>query len=255
MTVLIYLFKTIIISGLLCGYYLLVLRNKQFHQYNRFFLLSIPLIALLLPLLNIPIPGLSQSNSNTVKILRVIKVADWEPEVVITAHRNWMNHLLNWQNIIFTLYILVALVLFSLLIKSLFYIISISRKYNYEKLEDIKFFETTEKGTPFSFFKNIFWNNEIEVNSEKGKQVFRHELFHVKQKHTNDILFLELISVVCWFNPFFHFIKKEIKVIHEFLADQYAASSTDKYDYAALLVLQSAASKQIYITNYFLITK
>ena len=252
MTLLIYLFKTIIISALLYSYYQFFLRNGRFHQYNRFYLLSIPLIALILPLFNIPFPGLSQSNSNTgLKILKVITINEWEPEIIITAHRNWTNNLPSWHNIFFAFYIVVALVLFYLLMKSFFYIIRLSRKYDYKKIEDIKLFETSEPGTPFSFLKNIFWNNEIEIKSEKGEQVLRHELYHVKHKHTADILWMEIISIVCWFNPFFYLIKKEIKVIHEFLADEFATSSTNKYDYAELLVLQSAANKQINITNYF----
>ncbi len=252
MTMFIYLFKTIIISGLLYAYYLIFLRNKQFHQYNRFYLLSIPVISLLLPLFNIPFPGLSQSNPNAgLKILKVITINDWEPEVVITATTNWAHSIFNLQNILLAIYFIVSLLLFYLLMKSFFYIIRLSKKYKYEKIEGIKFFQTTENGTPFSFFKNIFWNHEIAMNTKKGEQVFRHELFHVKQKHTEDILLIEIITIVCWFNPFFHFIKKEIKVIHEFLADQYAASSTDKYDYSELLVFQSASTKQINITNYF----
>jgi bla regulator protein blaR1 len=252
MIILIYLLKTILISGLLFAYYWMFLRNKQFHQYNRFYLLSIPFISLCLPLFNIPFPGLSFANNNiSLKLLKVITVTDWEPEVVITAHRSWINYLLSWQNILWAIYITVVLLLFYLLMQSVFYIIRISKKYTYEKIGDIKIFQTEEAGTPFSFLKNIFWNNEIEMSSKKGEQVFRHELYHVKQKHTGDILCMELISTVCWFNPFFYLIKKEIKIIHEFLADQYAASSTNKFDYAELLVWQSAACKQLSITNYF----
>ena len=67
----------------------------------------------------------------------------------------------------------------------------------------------------------------------------------------SDILFLESIKCIFWFNPFFFLIKKEIKTIHEFLADEYATSESDKYSYAELLVWQTVKSHQINIINTF----
>ena len=66
----------------------------------------------------------------------------------------------------------------------------------------------------------------------------KHELFHIQQKHSWDIIYLELLTIICWLNPFFYFIKKEIKVIHEFLADQYASDQQNKGEYAELLLMQ-----------------
>src|SRR4029077_490104 len=137
------------------------------------------------------------------------------------------------------------------LIKSLVYITRMSRRYRYEQLDDIKFFQTNEPGTPFSFFKQVFWNRQIDLQSHEGQQIFRHELYHVRQKHSFDILLIEIITIIFWFNPFFYLIKKEIKAIHEFLADQYAASASNRYSYAELLVLQSINNKKIQLFNPF----
>ena len=93
-----------------------------------------------------------------------------------------------------------------------------------ERIDHIYFINTEEPGTPFSFFKWLFWNNKIELNSEEGQQIFRHELFHIEQKHSWDIIFMEMISIVFWINPFFYLIKKEIKTIHEFFADEFATN-------------------------------
>ncbi len=64
----------------------------------------------------------------------------------------------------------------------------------------------------------------MDLNSPAGKQILRHELFHVKQKHSLDILLLEIFSILLWFNPFCHFIRQELKAIHEYSADAYAAA-------------------------------
>jgi TonB family protein len=252
MIIILYIIKSVCISFVLFSYYSVFLRNKQFHQYNRFYLLGIAPVSLGLPLFNIPLPGISLSrHPEGLRLLKVIAVNGWEQEVIITANRGWMHTSFTWQNAAFATYGIVLLFLFYSFIRSIIYILRIRKKYPFEKIGDIRFFQTPESGTPFSFLKDIFWNEAIELKSARGKQVFLHELYHVKQHHTRDILWTELLSIVCWFNPVFHFIKKEIKVIHEFLADQYAASETDRYEYAELLVWQSAPFRQFSINHYF----
>jgi N-acetylmuramoyl-L-alanine amidase len=131
------------------------------------------------------------------------------------------------------------------------YIWRISRRYPAERIGGLTFFNTREPGTPFSFFSKIFWNNELAFNSQEGQQIFQHELFHVQQKHSSDIILTEVITALFWFNPFFRILKKELKAIHEFLADQYAISGNDRYAYAELLVLQTMKAKHLPITNHF----
>ena len=250
--IILYIIKSFLISLLLYTYYGIFLRNKQFHLYNRYYLLAIPFISLMLPFINIPIPGISFSNHpEGLKLLKVITVMDWEQEVVITSRRSWPAHLLSWQSASCAIYGMTLMLLMLAFFRSLHKIFQISRKYPFEKIQDIRLFQTREPGTPFSFLKNIFWNEDIEMRTRRGKQVFLHEFFHVKQRHTYDILWMELVSIFCWFNPVFFWVRKEIKIIHEFLADQYAITETDRYDYAELLVWESAPGKELRLNHHF----
>src|ERR1035438_680388 len=208
MSFILFLSKLIFVSCVLYCYYWFFLRNKKFHQYNRFFLLSIPALAICIPLLNVPLPGFYGTYPGTgIKLLRAVSISGWEEEVVITAKRNWLHSLLSWQNIAFTVYGVITLTILFIAARAVFHVMRLSRKYNYEKINGIKFYQTPEAGTPFSFLNHIFWNNKIDMNSESGGQILRHELYHVKQKHTTDILFMELLCAVSWFNPFFHLVK------------------------------------------------
>ncbi len=252
MNLILFLSKMILISAMLTGYYWLFLRNKKFHQYNRFFLLSIPVISICLPLLNIPIPGFYLSNQNAgIKLLQVVTISNWEEAVVITPHHNYLYSLLSAQNIGWAIFIIVATVLLIVFARNIFHIKKIASIYPHTNIEGTNFYQTDEPGTPFSFLKNIFWNNNIDISSEKGKQIFRHEMYHVKQKHTADILFMEMITIFFWFTPFFHLIKKEIKTVHEFLADQFAISECNRHDYAELLVFSALTNYQYQIGNPF----
>ena len=251
MNLVLFLSKTIIVSSVLFSYYWGFLRNEKFHHYNRFYLLSIPILSILIPLMKIPLPNFfSQGDGNGVQILRVVS-GNWEEAVVLTAQKSWFSTWLSWQNIAWGIYTIIGLILLVGILKSVFYVVQLARKYDYQKINEIKFYETTEPSTPFSFLNHIFWNQQINIDSKAGSQIFRHELYHVKQKHSTDILFMELVCTLFWFNPFFHLIKKEIKTVHEFLADQYAAAETNKYDYAELLAWQSYNQKQINLINPF----
>jgi len=127
----------------------------------------------------------------------------------------------------------------------------IKKKYPVQKLNSIYFLNTNEPGTPFSFFRWMFWNQKIDLISEKGEQVFRHELFHIEQKHSLDILYMELLATFFWINPFMHLIKREIKVIHEFLADRFAVAQSKNWEYAELLLMQSLDTQHRLANPFF----
>src|SRR5205085_331813 len=106
------------------------------------------------------------------------------------------------------------------------------RKYPKKFWEGVCFVFTNSPGTPFSFFKYIFWNTEIDIESEAGRHILKHELAHVKEKHTLDKIFLSVALIIGWCNPFLWLIKRELNVIHEFIADQKAVSDGDAHSFA-----------------------
>ncbi len=238
---LLYLTKTILISGFLFGYYWICLRNAPFHAYNRFYLLGITAISLILPFLHIQAPGwqTGDANPSAIGVLHEITAGKWEESVDPERHPGLLQAFLNGQNLVYALYLSVAGLFLIALFRSAWHIFRLSAKYHGENAGGIRVFLTTEPGTPFSFLNRIFWNSRLELGSARGKQVFNHELYHVRQKHTLDLLALEFIRAICWCNPFFHLIRKEIKATHEFLADRYATMTSDKFEYAELLVWQT----------------
>lgn len=246
-----YVAKLFICSGLLVLYYWLFLRNKQFHRYNRFYLLATVLVSLVFPFINIPL-FVSNTPSETPVFIQAIQTV-----TTITAfkHSFSLTELFNWQNTVLFIYVTGIAILLVALIKSLLYIRRIRQQYTAEKLDDLTLYNTNEQGTPFSFFKSIFWNRQISFHSKEGQQIFRHELFHIRQQHSLDNLFIEIVTCIAWFNPLFYLIKKELKAIHEFLADQYAISSSDRYAYAELLIMASIHTKQQSLTHPFFNTQ
>ncbi|HNO53598.1 MAG TPA: M56 family metallopeptidase [Chitinophagaceae bacterium] len=250
---LLYFIQVIISSGILYGFYHFVLRNTLFHKYNRYYLLASVLLSVFVPFLNIPI-YFSGNNHTTNGIVNTIFYfgMDQGKEVVVSINKSMTKvDGFNWSQILLIAYIFITLLAFLRMIVSLIKITNLKRKYPVEKIDSISFYKTNEPGTPFSFFNALFWNNKIELHSPKGQQIFRHEIFHIRQLHTVDVLFLEMVSALFWINPFFHLIKKETKAIHEFLADEFAIQSSDKWQYAELLLMQALQTQHSIVNPFF----
>jgi TonB family protein len=95
----------------------------------------------------------------------------------------------------------------------------IFRKGEEKWINNTRFIFMEEISNPFSFFNTIFINKEF-YESEPCKKVIEHEMVHIRQKHSFDVLFMEILTVLQWFNPTVWMYKSSIKTIHEFLADE-----------------------------------
>lgn len=252
MQLLLFVLKLMASSGILLGYYWLALRNRNFHRYNRFYLLAAVATSLVMPFISIDflVPAQEPAGKLLLQTFDVITVDDAAAatENTTIAASGIFSSMNFW---LATAYAAGTLFMGILLFRSASYIQRLRRRYPLQELQDLRFYLTTEPGTPFSFFKSIFWNNHIAVNSTEGQQIFRHELYHVKQQHSADLLFMELVLLLAWFNPFYYLIRRELKVIHEFLADEHAASGGDEYAYAELLVLFALQEKQQQLVHPF----
>ncbi len=129
--------------------------------------------------------------------------------------------------------------------------VAIIRKYPNQKLGQVYFLDTDAKGAPFSFFNYIIWNHEIELTSKTGQQIFQHELAHVQQKHTLDKIFLLLVLIPFWINPFFWLIRKELHAIHEFLADQQALEDGSAEDLSKMILNSLYPQQTFLLYNHF----
>lgn len=243
-----YLLKVMICSGILYGYYLLTLRNKAFHYWNRFYLLCIVLLSVTLPLVKINIVAQDESSSITaIPLVRVINTGDAYVESfhVPEASQVELTDLASLG------YGIISIGLLLMFFFTLWQIRNMIKRYEIIPMDGMSFLNTNERGTPFSFLKYIFWNREISVDSISGKQILLHEIAHVRQKHSYDKLFMQCVLVVFWSNPFFWLIRKEIGMIHEFIADREAVKDQDTAAFAAM-ILQAAFPKQSFaVGSYF----
>ncbi|HTM99096.1 MAG TPA: M56 family metallopeptidase [Pedobacter sp.] len=150
---------------------------------------------------------------------------------------------INW---VYVIYLLIALAFAIKLTFSVYKIIKIWVSAKKHLAGNITLVEVYDESTAFSFFNLLFIHPELAHQPA----VLKHEMVHIKQKHSFDVLFFELVQVICWFNPILYFIKKDIKLLHEYIADE-LTTNTDmqKHEYALFLIQNSFGLKAQPITN------
>jgi len=243
-----YLIKVTICSGILLGYYWLFLRNKIFHQYNRFYLLFTMSIAMLLPLIKINFWQQQTETNGAIRVLQAVSVGDdYMNTVVLSTHKSFWN----FQNFYPLLYWVVSLIFVLLLIRTLYLIRNLLKNYPAKQVEAITFVNTNDDSTPFSFFKYIFWNSSIDMETVTGRQIFKHEVAHIQEKHTYDKLFVNISLIFFWCNPFFWLYRKELNMIHEFIADKKAVEDSDTAAFAAMILQTAYPRHRFELTNNF----
>jgi len=244
MTVLLtYLAKVIVCSAVLYAYYYIALRNNRFHQWNRYYLVLITIVSLLTPLLKIPLPGPTPEPSAVLSYTnRIITLRE---SVIPVA-----SPLISSGTIINGLYMLVIGLLLTRILVSLFKIKKLINHSQVQQVPPYRFVKNEDIKAPFSFFTYIFWDKHTSLNSPEGQQILRHELVHLQEQHSTDKLFMEIVTAICWINPFFHLIKRELALVHEFLADKKAAGE-EVAGYAQTILQMAFQSKQFSFTNDF----
>jgi TonB family protein len=143
-------------------------------------------------------------------------------------------------------FMICALVLWQL--SQLFRIIRQSKTY---RLESLRIAESPEDKPTFSFFRFIFIGKADALSAQEKEQIIRHESVHARQWHSFDILLINLLKILFWFNPFINTYKKNFIQLHEFEADARAVENSDLNNYCSLLARVALQSADFTLANHF----
>lgn len=123
---------------------------------------------------------------------------------------------------------------------------------NITKYSNYTLVQSEELHSPFSFGKSIFISTQTALNSSDLDKIIRHEKAHIDQGHTWDVLFLETLKIIFWFNPLVYLYRYELKNIHEYLADSAVLQDTSVQQYGKLLLEQSVPGLEVAFANHFI---
>jgi len=236
------------------AFYYLVLRKETFFQLNRAYLLITPLLSAIIPLINIEFskstaqaqhtsfdsflyPALS--NANAINELIWERVAQPTPSFSFTI-----------ADLILSIYWMGVILMSFHLFKGLWGIFKRIRNNAHQQKNGYTFIETGDNFPAASFFSYIFWN--IGNISEEKKLLLEHELVHIRQHHSIDVLLMEIWVILKWYNPLIYYYRKSLKATHEYIADQYVANNAQSiHHYASILVNHSQNTNQKPMMNNF----
>ncbi|CAN5566651.1 hypothetical protein BH11BAC5_BH11BAC5_27710 [soil metagenome] len=235
-----YLFKLSISIGVVYLFYLLVLRRLTFYNCNRWYLLVYTACCFYIPCIDVSTLQLWHS-------LEGNKMVTTIPSINFSHLSNKPSVAGDWDET--CLPAVVQMILFSgtlfLLLRLFIQYVSfvrLKRKATLISSHGVKIYSVTQDIIPFSIGNAIFIQHELQ-ESDGLKEIIRHEFVHVKQKHTIDILFTEVLCVINWYNPFAWLIRHAVRQNLEFIADNKIIQTgfdRKQYQYLLLKVMGSA---------------
>lgn len=206
--------------------YCLFLNKETHYTLNRVYLLLSCVVSFILPLMQI---GWLKPVEAATKTVVIIPQTGYQTTVQKLA----VQPTLSFNDILIYTYILGIIVLTTVLIIRLYQLAKLTKATKTLVDDKYKLINIEGSNTAFSFFNYLFIGTKIEANNI----IIRHELVHIRQKHSADIVFLELVKIINWFNPLIYLLQISLKTIHEYIADeQTAAQESDALSYSSFLV-------------------
>lgn len=249
-----YFIKVILCSALFLIVYKLLFENEKMYRFNRVYLLFGIVFSLIVPFITIPTNSqfLPSAETNIISNPIIFNTySDTQTSVPVNE-----NNTLPFA--VSSIYVTIATLLlfrFGVNLKTLVSKISNSPVIPYNNANLVLI---NDNLIPHSFLNCIFINGEDYRNGKVEDEILVHELTHVRQKHSIDVLFIELVQAFVWFNPVFIFYRKAIQLNHEFLADDSVINTYhDTLNYQHLLIDKASQKRSLFLTSQlnYLITK
>lgn len=250
----IYLLKTTVCSGILWALYKIFLERENMNHFKRFYLLFSLVFSYTIPLFVFTVPQITDPVVANITSAAPVNL----PATVIESYKSKLPEIYSYTSILQYLYSAVCLFFLIHLVGVLWVLFQKIGSSKVIRLGNTRLVLVKEDIQPYSFLHYIFVSEAAYNTNRIEEAILDHEMTHVRQKHSLDIIALELLRALCWFNPFVYAYKRAIQLNHEFLADGYVVKRCDdvlSYQYLLLNTI-SIQSKTLLTSPFnFLIAK
>jgi TonB family protein len=242
-TLLIYLFKSACCMLVLYTIYWCFLRRDTFFQVNRYYLLAMVLCSVLMPLLPSHWAPAAQPASIVV-LLEPVLITPVKVEQTMLANLQWIET----ATVVYFTGLLIFLFRFGL---QLVQIHRIARRFGIREYHGHRVVFVDRGYAPFSFFNLVFINEKV-VPVGHMATILEHERIHIRQHHTMDMILIELAALLQWFNPVIWLAGREMKTIHEYLADENVLQNgISRPIYQQMILDETMGIRVNNLTNHF----
>lgn len=222
-----YIIKSSLSLLLMFGLYWFLLRKEKLFVFNRFFLVLSVVFSLVLPFISIPVnfkvtPQLNDIIPTYKYVNSQISISDKIVPSDVNISQPYVekkNSVISIPVILLVLYISGVILLLIRFLRNIYLIVRRCKLSEIISSKGYQIVLTNDKTGPCCFFSNIFLNKDDYLNGKIDKELLNHELEHVRQSHTVDIILIELVKIFYWFNPVHVLYERAIRINHEYLAD------------------------------------
>lgn len=261
-----FIFKSAIVLALLYGCYVVFLSRDTYHRFNRIVLLAITLLSFILPAFRISTQQPQAVHRALHELEMGLEASDMTETsdamnqdayelstTALSAQTEVEEHtgVPPFSLVVKTIYLLGVLVVF---LRLVWYVTNtVLQMRGGLRLKDEQGNTVVVKAgdfAPFSFMRWIVINiNDYERNRES---ILKHEQAHIRFLHSYDIILLQFVKLFQWFNPFVYFLERDLKAVHEYMADEAVIhQGIDAQTYQFLLVSKAVGGRLQTLANNF----
>lgn len=235
--------------ALLSLIYILFLRKETFLKLNRLFLLGSVLFSVVLPFIKLRV---FSPQSIILDEITITPYRNMVEAVTVYSHgvSGSVEQAVLSTNLLIFVYLAGVVFFIGRFLFRIIQLLLLVRKNPVQLMDGFKLVVLEKEISPFSFLVYVFVSHSFS-KKEGYERMIAHELEHVKQGHSFDVIILELLTVFQWFNPFMWMLNRAIRENHEYLADNAVLTSgVNRGDYKKIL-LEQFVGDQLVITNNF----
>ncbi len=251
---LIYLFQVSVCQTAFYMLYHVFFKKHTFFQANRIYLLFTILFSFIIPLLDIGVWSSGSLESSIIYPLFALS----ETQIITNPGADapgldFINQISVIEIILLIIYVFGFSIYLFKLFRGIRKVMALIKSNNAIDKEGYKVIRIKKGPSFFSFLRYVFINDhQLNISHEELEHILTHEKIHIRQRHTIDILFMEVVSAICWFNPLVKIMKQSLCQIHEFIADEKVISNTNGVDnYSRLILRLSSNTLPIPLTHQF----
>ena len=245
-TFLVYILKSSLCLALFYLFYRLLLSKETFHRFNRIALLGVMLISCLLPLVRVTVDRATVVNTSVMLVEEDMLMYPWEMQTVVQEEAAFP-----WREWLVAVYLLGIFFFLLRNLWSLVRMLYLIRHSRCRQMENGICLVIHQAGfAPFSWMKYIVIS-QTDLD-ENGTDILIHEEAHIRNRHSWDLLLVELCVWLQWFNPAAWLLKQELQNVHEYEADEAVLrQGIDAKRYQMLLIKKAVGARLYSIANSF----
>ena len=242
-----YVIKAALTLAVLYSCFFVLLSKENFHRFNRLVLVGIMVVSLVVPLLRLTTAHPTAINQ---EFQQIVTYAENAPLMALPpAHVGSTRHV-TMANLLGLICLVGS---FFMLLQTFMQTVSLLRFMRQgirhtDSLGNTVVLHNRPDVAPFSIFRFIVMS--VEDYETSRPCILTHEQEHIRLGHTYDLLLLQFMKIVQWFNPFVWFLARDLKAVHEYEADQAVINQgIDAKSYQQLLVRKAVGNRLQTFTN------